>query len=909
MLTFIDNNKHMETTMTRFAPAHAVPLTTLALAIGLLGCSMAQAQAQTTVQAQATRAGNPAYLDPHLSPEQRAADLVSRMTLEEKAAQLGNAAPAIPRLRVPKYNWWNEGLHGVARAGVATVFPQAVGMAATWDEALMQQTGDVIATEFRAKYLQTRDPDGGTDWYRGLTVWSPNINIFRDPRWGRGQETYGEDPYLTSRMGVGFIKGLQGNDPAFFKTIATSKHFAVHSGPESNRHREDIHPSKHDLEDTYLPAFRATVTEAKVDSVMCAYNAVDGVPACANTDLLEAHLRQAWGFKGFVVSDCGAAANIYRQDSLHYTQTPEQAVAAAFKAGMDLICGDYRNGMTTEAGPIANAVRQGLLPQATVDRALQRLFVARFQLGLFDPAPPQAFAAIAPADVDTPAHRAVALKMAQESMVLLKNDGVLPLARAPRRIAVIGPNADSVDALVGNYNGQPGHPVTVLDGIRARFPDAQVDYAPGTGLAGPAEPPVPDGVLCADAACTTPGLKAEHFNGAELAGAPASSTVERNARVDWQDDKRNSSIRWTGFFKAQGAGTYRLRYMSTGPYRIWLGGKQIVDAWDVMDSPSLEAGSATLQAGQVVPIRIEAVQRGARGDQKLVWSPPVDMGQEAVELARRADLVVFVGGLNASLEGEELKIKVPGFNGGDRTSLDLPAPQEQLLERVNAAGKPVVLVLMNGSALSVNWADKHVPAIVEAWYPGGEGGQAVAGLIAGDYSPAGRLPVTFYKSADQLPAFGDYRMDGRTYRYFKGEVLYPFGHGLSYTTFRYATPTLSTASVRAGDAAQLRVDVTVDVANTGKRDGDEVVQLYVEKPNDRANPVLAGMRRVHLKAGEHRQVSLSLDARALSLVDAQGVRKLVPGGYKLYLGGGQPRHAQNVTARLTVTGTAQALPQ
>jgi beta-glucosidase len=892
--------------MTRFSrPA----LTTLALAAAVLA-AQAQAQAQTQAQTQAPakaacQDGACPYLDTKLTPEQRAADLVARMTLEEKAAQLGNAAPAIPRLRVPKYNWWNEGLHGVARAGVATVFPQAVGMAATWDEPMMQQTGDVIATEFRAKYLKGRDPDGGTDWYRGLTVWSPNINIFRDPRWGRGQETYGEDPYLTSRMAIGFIKGLQGDDPAFYKTIATSKHFAVHSGPESNRHREDVHPSRHDLEDTYLPAFRATVTEGKVDSVMCAYNAVAGVPACANTDLLEAHLRQAWGFKGFVVSDCGAAANIYRPDSLHYTQTPEKAVAAAFGAGMDLICGDYRNGMTTEAGPIAGAVRQGLLQESVIDRALTRLFVARIKLGLFDPATPQAFAAIRPDDYDTPAHRAVALKMAQESMVLLKNDGLLPLARAPKRIAVIGPNADSVDALVGNYNGQPGNPVTVLDGIRARFPDAQVDYAPGTGMAGPAEPPVPDGVLCADAACTTPGLKAEHFNGAALAGAPASNSVERNARVGWQDDKRDTSIRWTGFFKAPQAGTYRLRYMSTAGYRIWLGDKPIVDAWDVMDSPSIESGSAQLSAGQVVPIRIEAVQKGARGDQKLVWSPPIDMGREALDLARRADLVVFVAGLNASLEGEELKIKVPGFNGGDRTSLDLPAPQEQLLERVNAAGKPVVLVLMNGSALSVNWADKHVPAIVEAWYPGGEGGKAVAGLIAGDYSPAGRLPVTFYKAADQLPAFGDYRMDGRTYRYFKGEVLYPFGHGLSYTSFRYAAPTLSVASIRAGEAT----NVTVDVTNSGKRDGDEVVQLYVAKPGDRANPVLAGMRRVHLKAGEHRQVSLPLDARALSLVDEGGVRKVVPGSYTLYLGGGQPRHAKGVTTRLAVTGAAQTLPQ
>jgi beta-glucosidase len=877
----------------------------VALAASLL-LSLPLAQAQSPSQDRsACDAGTCRWLDPQLAPEARAADLVARMTLEEKAAQLGNAAPAIPRLRVPKYNWWNEGLHGVARAGFATVFPQAVGMAASWDEALMKRIGDVIATEFRAKYLQAREPDGGTDWYRGLTVWSPNINIFRDPRWGRGQETYGEDPYLTSRMGVGFIEGLQGNDPAFFKTIATSKHFAVHSGPESNRHREDVHPSKHDLEDTYLPAFRATVTEAKVDSVMCAYNAVDGTPACASTELLDRHLRRAWGFKGFVVSDCGAAANIYRPDALHYTQTPEQAVAAAFGAGMDLICGDYRNKMTTEAGPIVGAVRQGLLPEATIDRALVRLFVARIRLGMFDPAPPGAFAGVKPTDVDTPEHHAVALKMAQESMVLLKNDGLLPLARAPRRIAVIGPNADSIDALVGNYNGQPSRPVTVLDGIRARFPDARVDYAQGTGLAGPAEPTVPDAMLCADAACATPGLKAEHFAGADLAGAPAAASVERNARVDWQDDKRNSSIRWSGYLKAPRDGVYRLRFMSNAGYRIWLGDKPIVDAWDVTDSPSIEAGSATLRAGQVVPIRIEAVQRGARGSQKLVWSPPGDSGREAVELARQADLVVFVGGLSANLEGEELKIKVPGFMGGDRTSLDLPAPQQQLLERVSGAGKPVVLVLMSGSALAVNWADKHVPSIVQAWYPGGEGGQAVAGLIAGDYSPSGRLPVTFYKSADQLPAFGDYRMDGRTYRYFKGEVLYPFGHGLSYTRFRYAAPSLSAPAIQAGQA----VDVTVMLTNTGKRDGDEVVQLYVAKPGDTANPSLAGIRRVHLKAGESRRVSLALDARALSQVDAQGVRRVVPGAYVLHLGGGQPRYAKGVSARLEVKGAALTLPE
>jgi beta-glucosidase len=841
------------------------------------------------------------FRDPSRTPAERAADLVSRMTLEEKAQQLGNVAPAIPRLGVGEYNWWNEGLHGVARAGTATVFPQAIGMAASWDEPMMRQVGDVISTEFRAKYVAHVRANGGTEWYRGLTVWSPNINIFRDPRWGRGQETYGEDPFLTSRIGVGFIKGLQGDDPKFFKTIATSKHFAVHSGPESNRHREDVHPSPRDLEDTYLPAFRATVMEGKAQSVMCAYNAVDGVPACASGDLMETLLRKNWGFKGFVVSDCGGAANIYREDSLRYTKTAEEGVAAGFKAGMDLICGDYRNHMTTEVQPIINAVKQGLLPQAVVDRALERLFVGRIQLGMFDAPQSLPFAGIKATDFDTPAHHAVSLEMAKKSMVLLKNNGLLPLKQAPKTIAVIGPNADSFDALVGNYYGKPSKPVTVLDGIRARFPTSKIVYVEGSGLIGPAEPPVPDAALCADAACTTPGLKVEHYAGANLEGAPSLSRTDPNARFDWQGEERTSSMRWTGYLKAAESGAYRFRFLSEGGYRVWVGDKLVVDEWGVSDAPSILSGKTTLAAGKTYPIKVEAFQRGPRGTQKLLWSPPRDSGAEAVAAAKSADLVVFVGGLSARVEGEEMKVEAAGFDGGDRTSLDLPAPQQKLLERLHATKKPVVLVLMNGSALAVNWAGKNIPAIVEAWYPGGEGGHAVAGLIAGDYSPAGRLPVTFYKSAEQLPPFGDYRMDGRTYRYFKGDVLYPFGHGLSYTTFKYAAPTLSARSIKAGEA----LDATVKVTNSGRRDSDEVVQLYVAKPNDTAKPTLAGFTRVNLKAGETRAVTLKVDARALSLVGAKGVRKVEPGAYTLHLGGGQPGHAKTVTAKLTVTGTAE----
>ena len=824
------------------------------------------------------------------TPEERARDLVSRMTLEEKSQQVGHVAPAIPRLGVPAYNWWNEGLHGVARAGIATVFPQAIGMAASWDAPLMHEVADAISTEFRAKYLDRVGADGSTDWYRGLTVWSPNINIFRDPRWGRGQETYGEDPYLTARMGIAFVTGLQGDDPHYLKVVSTSKHYAVHSGPESNRHREDVHPSAHDLEDTYLPAFRATVTEGKVGSIMCAYNAVDGLPACASPDLLEAHLRKAWGFKGYVVSDCGAAANIYRDDSLRYAKNPEEAVAAAFKAGMDLICGDYRNQMNTEAEPIVTAVKQGLLPQAVLDQALVRLFTARFRLGMFDPKG-SAFPAIGPKDFDTEAHAKLAVEMARHAMVLLKNhDNLLPLTQAPATIAVIGPNADSLDALEGNYQGDPGHPVTVLDGIRARFPSSKILYAEGSGLVGTAEPAVPDAVLCADADCKTPGLKAEHFANYDYAGPAASTGTEANARISWAGEVKGSSARWSGYIRAPKSGEYRFRFSSTSGNRILIGGKPILDSHDGRPdhTPPLASGAVSLEGGKLYPITVEAIQYGAAGRQKLVWSAPGEAGEDAIAAAQQADLVIFVGGLSARVEGEEMKVEAPGFAGGDRTSLDLPAPQETLLERLQAVGKPVVLVLMNGSALAVNWADKNVPAIVEAWYPGGQGGIAVAELLAGDYSPAGRLPVTFYRSADQLPPFRDYGMKGRTYRYFTGGVLYPFGHGLSYTTFTYSAPKL------------VKRLASVTVTNSGSRESDEVVQLYVAKPGDSAKPVLAGFSRIHLRPGESRTVNFDLDDRALSQVDAKGERKLVAGTYHLDFGGGQPGYAKTVQAALSV---------
>jgi len=862
----------------------------------VLAAGLALALTAATARAQAPAA----FLDPSLKPEARAAALVSAMTLEEKASQLKHAAPAIPRLGVPAYNWWSEGLHGVARAGEATVFPQAIGMAATWDVPRIHGVADTIATEFRAKYVEKRAPDGGSAQYRGLTVWSPNINIFRDPRWGRGQETWGEDPYLTGELGVAFATGLQGDDPTYYKTVATAKHFAVHSGPEADRHRDDIHPSAHDLEDTYLPAFKALVTRARVESVMCAYNAVDGAPACANTPLLADRLRRDWGFSGHVVSDCAAIADVFLPTSHGYVKTAEQAAAVSIKAGTDLFCAEFGPDKSSDIAPIVQAVKDGLVTEAQLDQAVRRLFVARLKLGLFDPPEKVPYFKITAAQNDTPEHRALSLATAQASMVLLKNDGLLPLKAAPARIAVVGPNADSIDALVGNYNGTPSKPVTVLAGLKARFPDARIDFVEGTGWTAAPREAVPDAVL--------KDLKVETFQGLDLAGTAGAAEPATNAAFSWgrpQRQARTTSMRWTGTLVPTETGVHRFSVSGEGGYRVIVDGKTVVNAW-TRAKDSAPDGEAVLTAGKASRIVVEANQSGDRGELRLQWSRPSRGADAAVAAAKAADLVVFVGGLTARLEGEEMSVRAKGFVGGDRTSLDLPAPQEGLLERLHATGKPVVLVLMNGSAMSVNWADAHLPAIIEAWYPGGEGGQAVAGLLAGDFSPAGRLPVTFYRSADQLPAFKDYTMAGRTYRYFGGEALYPFGYGLSYTRFSYGAPVLARTSVKAGEDQAVAVEVT----NSGARDGDEVVQLYVSRDVAGA-PVraLKGFMRVHLKAGETKHLAFRLDALAMSTVAADGSRSVQPGPVKLWIGGGQPatrpgiERAPGADATFTVEGT------
>ena len=689
----------------------------------------------------------PPYKNPNLPLETRVNDLVSRMTLEEKVRQMQNAAPAIPRLDILPYDWWNEALHGVARAGYATVFPQAIGLAATWDTKLMHEVADVISTEARAKHHEfVRENKYAR--YQGLTFWSPNINIFRDPRWGRGQETYGEDPYLTARLGVEFVKGLQGNDPRYFKVIATPKHYAVHSGPEPERHSFDAKAYERDLRETYLPAFRATIVEGKAYSVMCAYNRTNDEPCCANKKLMTDILRGEWGFNGYVVSDCGAIRDIWQGHKV--VKSEAEASALAVRAGTDLTCG-------SEYVTLLDAVKKGLITEAEIDTSLKRLMTARFRLGMFDPPEMVPYARIPFSENDTPEHRALALQSARESIVLLKNASrTLPLPKNLKSIAVIGPNADVPEVLWGNYNGRPSRLITPLAGIKnAVSANTKVVYAPGSTIAG--------------------------------------------------------------------------------------------------ESP---------QAQQMI--------------------------EEAVKAAREADASVLVLGLSARLEGEEMKVEIPGFRGGDRTDISLPQSQEALLKAVVATGKPVVVVLLSGSALAVNWANDHAPAILQAWYPGGEGGTAIADVLFGDYNPAGRLPVTFYKSVDQLPPFTDYSMQGRTYRYFKGEPLYPFGYGLSYTTFAYSN--LRVKSVKVGEPAK----VVVDVTNTGERAGDEVVQLYLTDVAASA-PVpirtLVGFERISLQPREKRTVTFAITPRQMSLIDNNDKRVIEPGEFLISTGGLRGRFA------------------
>jgi len=827
------------------------------------------------------------YLNPKLSPEERAADLIHRMTLDEKASQLVNQARAIPRLKVPAYDWWSEALHGVVADGT-TEFPEPIGLAATFDTPRIHEMATAIGTEGRIVHAQALQ-DGNSGFFRGLDFWAPNVNIFRDPRWGRGQETYGEDPFLSGRMAVAFVTGMQGDDPHYFRVISTPKHFAVHSGPEPTRHFTDVDVSKHDELDTYLPAFRAAIVEGRAGSIMCAYNAINGQPACANEFLLQETLREAWHFQGYVVSDCEAVRNIFRDH--HYRPTQPQASAISLQRGMDNECIDGPGKVTDDHDykPYVEAVQQGYLPESAVDAALVRLFTARIRLGMFDPPEMVPYRKIEKSELDSADHRALARRMANEAMVLLKNDGVLPLKSA-RNIVVVGPLADQTAVLLGNYNGTPTHTVSVLEGMKAEFPNAKITYVPGTQFLSYQGDSVPA------SAVTTPdgkpGLKADYSSRTsfEAKPTPLASRVESGVKLtdaslpDEAKATKALAVQWTGFLHAGTTGDYLLGIKADGFARVSLDDKPVAQGW----GSDTHMGQVHLEKGHAAKLEVNYSRFGeGKHEAQLIWAPVNNAPDPAaVSAAKNADVVVAVVGITSRLEGEEMPVDQPGFSGGDRTSLDMPKPEEDLIQAVAASGKPLVVVLMNGSALGVNWEKAHANAVLESWYSGEEGGAAIAETLSGKNNPAGLLPVTFYKDVHQLPHFEDYSMKGRTYRYFEGEPLWPFGYGLSYTTFGYANLSLPNTPFSAGDP----LDASVTVTNTGKLAGDEVVQLYLKFPDVPGAPIraLRGFQRVHLEPGASQKVEFHLTPRDLNMVTEAGDIIVPQGKYTLSVGGGQP---------------------
>ncbi|EJL64089.1 glycoside hydrolase family 3 C-terminal domain-containing protein [Flavobacterium sp. CF136] len=842
---------------------------------------------------------NFAFKNPNLTTEQRVDDLVSRMSIDEKISQLMDSSPAIERLGVPEYNWWNESLHGVARAGYATVFPQSISIASSWDRQLIFDVANVISDEARAKhheYLRR----GQHGMYQGLTFWSPNVNIFRDPRWGRGHETYGEDPFLTGQLGLKYVNGLQGTNEKYLKVIATAKHYAVHSGPEPSRHLFNAETSDIDLYETYLPAFRTLVKEGHVYSVMGAYNRFRG-ESCSASPFLFNILRNVWGFDGYIVSDCGAVTDIWKYHKI--TGDAATASALALKDGLDLECG-------SSFKSLKEAIDRKLISEADIDIAVKRLFTARFKLGMFDPEEIVSYAQIPYSVNNNSAHDWLARVASQKSIVLLKNqNNTLPLSRDIKTVAVIGPNANDVQSLWGNYSGVPSNPITVLKGIQNKLePNTKVLYAKGTDLAKgvPAMKVVPSIYLQNENGIQ--GLTGEYFDNTEWQGKPLFTRIDDTIDFHWDIDTPdprlkmgNYSVKWTGYIIAPKTGTYNISEWSKPFMTIEIetgktsGGKN-------NHHPRIRPQKIELEAEKKYKITVKYQNFYGDAIAQLLWAEPQEnVLQEAVQVAGQADAIVLVLGLNERLEGEEMKVEADGFEGGDRTSLDLPSNQEELMKAMTATGKPVILVLINGSALSINWANDHVPAILTAGYPGQQGGNAIADVLFGDYNPAGRLPVTYYKSTEQLPAFENYDMKGRTYRYFQKKPLYPFGFGLSYTKFKYSNLKLPTNVTPEKD-----FEILVDVTNIGERDGDEVIELYLkDEKASTPRPILQleGFERVNLKKGETKTVRFTITPRQLSLINKKGQRVIEPGWFTISVGGKQPDGSEDTqNGRFNVTG-------
>jgi len=833
------------------------------------------------------------FQDTDLSFETRTEILVKQLTLEEKISQLVHEAPAIERLHIPSYNWWNEALHGVARSGYATVFPQSISVAASFDKDLLERIGSVTSDEARAKHHDFIRK-GKRGIYTGLTFWSPNINIFRDPRWGRGHETYGEDPYLTGMLASSFISGLQGDDPRYLKTIATSKHFAVHSGPESLRHGFDVDVSDVDLYETYLEAFRMTVVDANVQSIMSAYNRFRGAPASASSFLLDEVLRERWGFEGYVVSDCGAIGDILYNHKI--VETKEEAARISLEGGCDLNCGSTYLSLLSLS-------EQGLLNQEALDKAVSRLFLSRFKLGMLDPEEKVPFSRLSIDLVGAQTHLDLAREAAQKSIVLLKNENnLLPLDKNKlKKIAVIGPNADNWESLVGNYHGTPIDPVTFLKGLEHKLsPAVEIEYARGSHFSDEVFALEPIASVFFETADGRQGLDAEYYDNMEWKGEPV--LRRRDDAIDfwWEHDPISKelsdffSVKWTGYLIPPATGEYELATFAKMGMSLQIEGIDISNGKGMVHETTYAREKIRLEKGKRYPIEVRYFSDDSNAECRLLWTrTDTDLASEAIELARESDLSIIVLGLSQRLEGE----------GGDREDIALPKVQTDLLKAIHATGKPVIVVLNAGSALAVNWAKEHVDALLSVGYPGEQGGNALADVLLGDYNPAGRLPITYYTSLEELPAFEDYDMRDRTYKYYKGAPLFPFGYGMSYTRFSYSD--LKTASsLKAGEPLTVKFTLT----NSGKRAGDEVVQLYLsdlKASTPRPQHQLVAFDRVHLQPNEQRELEFQIDPRAFSLINSEGKRVIEPGAFELHIGGGQPQFIdsdQRIQKRISVKG-------
>lgn len=825
------------------------------------------------------------FRNPDLPVEERIEDLLNRLTPEEKVGQMMHQTPAIERLGIPAYDWWNEALHGVARAGQATVFPQAIAMAATFDDDALHETFTMVSDEARAKYHRYQQ-DKEYDRYKGLTFWTPNINIFRDPRWGRGMETYGEDPYLTERMGLAVVKGLQGDDPNYFKTHACAKHYAVHSGPEWNRHEFDVSVSPRDLHETYLPAFETLVKEGNVQEVMCAYNRFEGKPCCSSDKLLIDILRNSWGYDRIILSDCGAIDDFWQKDERtprHETHPDaESASADAVLNGTDLECGgSYR--------ALNKALKDGKISEEALNVSLRRLLKGRFELGMFDPDDRVPYSKIPYSVVESPKHIAQAQDMARKSMVLLKNkNNTLPLSKNLKKIAVVGPNAADSTMLWSNYNGFPSHTVTILDGIRKKVPGTEVVYELGCNHT--------NDFVIVDlgnhvTSAAGQGFACEYFNNMDFEGEPVYKGIAKELRYTTGGNTQFApnvnltqfTARFHGTFEAPETGEVEFKISGNDAFRLFIGEEKVGEVWE-NEYGAERTYTLNAEAGKKYPVKVEYMQRLGSAELNLLIGKRTAVDYKGTaDKVKEADVIIFAGGISPRLEGEEMPVYVEGFKKGDRTNIELPKVQKEMIKALKATGKPIVYVVCTGSALALNWEEANIDAILNAWYGGQEGGTAVADILFGDYNPSGRLPITFYKSVDQLPDFQDYNMQGRTYRYMTQEPLYPFGYGLSYTTFDFRNAKLSLNKI----AKDQSVTLSLDIANTGQTDGDEVAQVYIKNPNDPKGPLkaLKAFKRVNVKAGSTQQVSIELEPKAFqSFNDQTQTMEVRPGKYKVLYG-------------------------